>query len=126
MIGGGVRAGASTPCHGAVLKSFTPASGGVGTAGGYGTRPLPDVPSTLTRPLFNCAMIVGGVVKMSCTSFWMSAVSAGAPPLKGTDVMRVSVASLKTSAAIAPELLGVAHATLSEFGFAFASLIKSP
>ena len=32
-IAAGVPAGASTPCHGAVLKSFTPASASVGTSG---------------------------------------------------------------------------------------------
>ncbi len=63
-------------------------------------------------------MIGDGVVNMSCTSFCISAVSAGAPPLERH---RHHVSILNTSAASAPELRGVASATFSELGLAFAS-----
>src|SRR4051812_29365195 len=68
---------------------------------------------------------VGGVVKMSCTSPDTMAVNAGAPPLNGTETICVLVNILNSSAASAPELLGVARATFNSLGLALASAISS-
>src|SRR4051812_23747970 len=125
MIAGGVPAGASKPCQGAVLKSLMPASASVGTSGRYGTRSLPEVPRTRTFPPLMYGITVGGVVNMSCTSPDTIAVNAGAPPLNGTETICVLVRILNSSAASAPELLGVANATFSSFGLNFASAINS-
>ena len=89
--------------------------------GAYVYRAAANGKIALSKGIFT----VGGVVKISCTSPPSSAVSTGAPPLNGTETILVLVSILNSSAASAPELLGVASATFSAPGLARARAINS-
>src|SRR3990172_6747565 len=120
----GVLAGATSPCQGPTSKSLIPASAGVGASGRYDARSLPEVPGTFSFPLFASGMTEGAGKKISWTSFDISAVSACAPPLYGTDTTCVLVTILKSSLATDDELPGVARARFNSPGFALASAIR--